>query len=324
MGPLLARTAPPVSTLYTLGFYCGVLAHSEFLSFFTCKRRRSRYNGRYMKIPMLPPTAVVWRVAMTFVSALAALTALGTSLCSAGEPNKLDATENAAGFQLLFDGKNLDAAWKNGGNWKVEDGSLAREGKGGSLVYAGAKVPDDFELRFEWKVAEGSNSGIYYRPGQYEYQVLDNNKHNDGSNPRTSAASLYFCIAPSKDNTRPVGEWNEARIVCKGSVIQHWLNGEKVIDFDYADPKNAEHVQRLKARGGDVEARGGNLSFQDHGDPVWYRSIRLRTIPAEEKIELSEVVPAEIPEQALVKEASILQRIKENRDAQREAAGAKK
>jgi hypothetical protein len=242
---------------------------------------------------------------------------------NAAEPNTLDEAEKAAGFQLLFDGKSLAAPWKHSGNWKVEDGALARQGKGGSLVYSGEKVPDDFELRFEWKVAEASNSGIYYRPGQYEYQILDNSKHADGVNPRTSAASLYFCMAPSRDNTRPVSEWNEGRIVCKGTIIQHWLNGEKVIDFDYSDPKNAQHVERLKARGGDLAARGANLSFQDHGDPVWYRSIKLRTIPADEKIEHSEVTPAEIPTEALQKEATILKRIQENREAKKKAAGVK-
>lgn len=242
---------------------------------------------------------------------------------TAAEPNTLADAEKTAGFELLFDGKSLAEPWQHGGNWKVEDGTLAREGKGGSLVWTGEKVPDDFELRFEWKVAEGSNSGVYYRPGQYEYQILDNSKHADGINPRTSAASLYFCTAPSKDNTRPVGDWNEGRIVCKGTIIQHWLNGEKVIDFDYSDPKNAEHVQRLKARGANLAARGGNLSFQDHGDPVWYRSIKLRTIPTEEKVAHTNVTPAEIPTEGLKKEAMILKHIQENVEAKKKAAGAK-
>lgn len=241
----------------------------------------------------------------------------------AAEPNTLDEAESQAGFELLFDGTTLGKNWKHSGNWIVEDGAIARSGKGGSLVWTAAKVPDDFELRFQWKVGEGSNSGVYYRPGQYEYQVLDNSKHADGGNPRTSAASLYFCVAPSHDATRPVGEWNEARIVCKGSIVQHWLNGEKVIDFDYADPKNAEHIERLQKRGGNLSARGANLSFQDHGDPVWYRDIKWRAIDAEENVEHSEVTPAEVPPEALKKEQSILERIRQNREAQRKAAGVK-
>lgn len=206
-----------------------------------------------------------------------------TTAALAAQPNTLAPDEQAAGFELLFDGRDL-AGWKHAGNWKVVDGAITREGKGGSLVYETKKVPDDFELRFEWKVAEGSNSGVYYRPTQYEYQILDNARHADGKNPRTSAASLYFAMAPSEDATRPVGEWNEGRIVAKGTVIEHWLNGKPVVSFDYADPKWAKEVETLKLRGGDVAARGAHLSLQDHGDPVWYRSIRLRTIPADEKV----------------------------------------
>lgn len=204
-------------------------------------------------------------------------------LCGA-EPNALSPDEKSAGFELLFNGTDL-AGWKHGGNWKAADGAITREGKGGSLVYDVKNVPDDFELRFEWKVAPKSNSGVYYRPGQYEYQILDNALHADGKNPRTSAASLYFAMAPSVDATRPIGEWNEGRIVAKGTVIQHWLNGKPVVSFDYADPKWAVEVETLRKRGGKVADRGAKLNLQDHGDPVWYRSVRMRTIPADEKVE---------------------------------------
>lgn len=226
--------------------------------------------------------------------------------------NVLTAAEEQQGFQLLFNGRDLEG-WKHSGNWTVEEGAIARTGRGGSLVYAERNIPDDFELRFEWKVAEGSNSGVYYRPTQYEYQILDNARHPDGKNPRTSAASLYFCMAPAYDATRPVGEWNEARIVCKGSVIQHWLNGQKVIDFDYNDPKWSFEVELLRQRGGDLTARGAHLSLQDHGDPVWYRSLRLREIPADEAITHSDVQPAKIPEDILRAEQEKLKRILESR-----------
>lgn len=209
-------------------------------------------------------------------------------------------------FQSLFDGKTLDG-WKHAGNWFIEEGVLTRKGKGGDIRFEKFKVPDDFELAFEWKVAKGSNSGVYYRPGQYEYQILDNKVHGDGKNPRTSAASVYFCMPPSKDATKPVGEWNIGRIVCKGSVIQHWLNGEKVIDFDYTDPKWAFEVELLKIRGAKLADRGANLNLQDHGDPVWYRNIKIRSIGAEEKVEQTEVTPATVPENILKGEKAYLE-----------------
>ena len=121
----------------------------------------------------------------------------------------------------------------------------------------------------------------------------------DGKNPRTSAASLYFCMAPSHDATKPVAQWNSGRVICKGTVVQHWLNGMKVIDFDYADSKWKWNVELLRNRGADLAARGTFLNLQDHGDPVWYRAIKLRKLGADDKLDRKPVTPAKIPEAIL-------------------------
>ena len=194
------------------------------------------------------------------------------------EPNTLTAEEQAVGFKLIFNGEDLTGWEVPGNNWEVQDGTIARTGKGGGIDYMVERVPDDFELRFEWKISPGGNSGVYYRPGQYEYQILDNERHRDGQDPRTNAAAVYYAFAPTKDATRPPGEWNDGRILAEGTRIEHWLNGEKVVDIDYTDPGLAELVERLRIRGGEVEARGRHLHLQDHGDPVWYRSLRMRAI----------------------------------------------
>jgi len=235
-------------------------------------------------------------------------------ISAADDPNLLTADEKKSGFELVFNGTDL-SGWKHSGNWRVKDGAITREGRGGNLTFVTQKVPDDFELRFQWKVAQGSNSGVYYRPGQYEYQILDNAVHADGKNPRTSAGSLYFCMAPSKDLTRPVGQWNEGRIVCQGSVIQHWLNGQKIIDFDYTDRQWAFHVDLLGERGADLTARGGALFLQDHGDPVWYRGIKIRAIREGEKIGHSTVIPAVISAEVLKAERRKLDGILKRRRA---------
>src|SRR5262249_27681950 len=133
-------------------------------------------------------------------------------------------------------------------------------------------------------------------------------------NPRTSAASLYYCMAPSKDVTKPIGEWNTGRIVCKGSVVQHWLNGVKVIDFDYADPKWAFEVELLRVRGADLAKRGALLHLQDHGDPVWYRNSKLRTLGDADKLDRSEVTPAAIPEEILKREKDYVEKAKKPKD----------
>jgi hypothetical protein len=275
------------------------------------------FEGRLILSPIVDPQTLLLlyerrrTMRKQLVLTVAALTVvLIASQCSrAGNVNELTEAESAAGFEALFDGRSLDDRWEHKGNWKVEDAVITREGKGGSLVFKTKKIPDDFELRFQWKVAKGSNSGVYYRPGQYEYQILDNNVHADGKNPRTSAASLYFCMAPSHDATKPVGEWNEGRIVCKGTIIQHWLNGKKVIHFDYSDPRWAFNVDMLEKRGAKLPARGAHLSLQDHGDPVWYRAIKLRTLPADEELDLDEVEPAKIADDVLEAERKKLEGI---------------
>jgi hypothetical protein len=91
-------------------------------------------------------------------------------------------------------------------------------------------------------------------------------------------------MAPSKRVARPHDAWNTARILCKGSVIEHWLNEERVISFDYADPKWKAEVELLRIRGGDLTGRGGQLLLQDHGQDVAFRNLRWRRIPAEEPL----------------------------------------
>ena len=192
-------------------------------------------------------------------------------------------TEQQLGFVAIADGKTFNG-WKQDGNWVIDDGAFARVRPSGQLTYEAQLIPDDFELRFDWKVSKGCNSGVYYRPGQVEYQVLDDENSPYGENPRQSAASIFFCMAPSKRAAKPFGEWNTARILCKGSVIEHWLNEQRVLSFDYNDPKWSQYVELLRIRGGDLTKRGGKLLLQDHGQDVAFRNLRLRTIPPDEKL----------------------------------------
>ena len=211
-----------------------------------------------------------------------------------------DGTVHAA-FVPLLDGSSLEG-WSHQGNWRVVDGVIARTEAGGHLVCRRMKVPDNFELRFEWRISCGGNSGVFYRPGRSEYQILDNANHKNGENPRTSAASLYFCMQPSHDATKPVGDWNSARVLCKGTKVQHWLNDEKVIDFDHTDPKYLYNIGMMKSRGGDITSRGGYVTLQDHGAAVWYRNLLLRQVADSEALDQIPVKPAEISPDLLTAE----------------------
>ncbi len=223
----------------------------------------------------------------------------------------LDPTETKQGFISLFDGKTFEG-WKHNGNWAIENGVFYRKSKGGSLTYTTATVPDDFELRFEWKVSKACNSGVYYRPAQYEYQILDNVYSPYGENPRQAAGSLFFCMAPSKDVTKPFGEWNTGKVKCKGTVIEHWVNHQRVLSFDYTDPKWAKQVELLRIRGADLKARGGRLSLQDHGKDVWFRELRWRKIPVDEKLTADpNFKPLAVTGEALKKEQARVKRMLE-------------
>ena len=119
-------------------------------------------------------------------------------------------------------------------------------------------------------------------------------------------------MAPSRDASKPFGQWNRGRIVGKGSVIQHWLNGEKVLDFDYTDSRWAKEVELLRIRGADLSARGGKLWLQDHGQDVWFRNIRMREIPEDEMIKADpKFQPMPVPPAALKKEKARVQRMLE-------------
>lgn len=219
--------------------------------------------------------------------------------------------ERARGFTFLSDGKSFDG-WEHKGNWVVDaDGAFYREEKGGPLTYTAATVPDNFELRFEWKVSKGCNSGVYYRPGQVEYQVLDNVYSPYGENARQAAGSLFFCMAPREDATRPFGQWNTGRIICYGSVIEHWVNEKRVLSFDYSDPKWKWYVDLLGIRGGNLTGRGGELWLQDHGQDVWFRYLRWREL-GEDEVDTPDPTfePMSVTGEALKKEEERVRRMR--------------
>jgi hypothetical protein len=211
-------------------------------------------------------------------------------------PNTLSEQEEKQGWKLLFDGKTT-AGWRayRGKNipdvWKVVDGVLIcspKNGKSeGDLVTDGRY--SNFELAFEWKVTPAANSGVMYRVSEAEdepwktgpeYQILDNARHSDGKRPKTTAASCYALYAPSEDRTKPVGEWNHARIVVDGHHVEHWLNGQKVVEFDFGSDEWKRRVGQSKFRVfpkfGKEET--GHIDLQFHGDEASFRSIKIRPI----------------------------------------------
>ena len=141
----------------------------------------------------------------------------------------------------------------------------------------------------EWKVDTGGNSGIIYRCDEdhdytwqtgLEMQILDNTKHVDGKDPRTSAGSLYAIMAPGLDVVRPAGEWNHARIVARGTKIEHHLNGFKVLEVDLAGDEYAQLRSASKwANHPNMGTRTrGHIALQDHGEEVAFRAIKIHRL----------------------------------------------
>jgi hypothetical protein len=166
--------------------------------------------------------------------------------------------------------------------------------KGGGVDLKTREQYGDFDLRFEWKVASGANSGVMYRvsqesdPAYYtgpEYQIVDNVGHADGANPKTSAASVYDLYAPNNDVTKSAGGWNEARIVVSHNRVEHYLNGKKVVEYELGSADWNRRVAASKFATWKKFGKNprGHVVLQDHGDEVWYRNVRIKTLDGDPK-----------------------------------------
>ncbi len=200
----------------------------------------------------------------------------------------------AGEWQVLFDGTSL-AAWKGygredvPGGWRIENGLLhfAPGTEGGDLVTR--ESYGSFELEMEWRIAPCGNSGIFYWGAEGgdgiwqnapEMQVLDDACHPDNRYPSHRAGSNYDLYMATPGVVRPGGEWNQVRIVARGPVVEHWLNGQKVVEYTHGsdDWKARRAVSKFRSFPDYGAHTSGIVGLQDHGDPVWYRNIRIRRL----------------------------------------------
>ena len=149
---------------------------------------------------------------------------------------------------------------------------------------------DDFELEFEWKVSPRGNSGVMINVAETdgasyftgpEYQVLDNDRHPDGQNPKRTAGSLYDMIAPNDVRaTKPVGEFNKSKIVSKAGFIEHWLNGKLVVAYEWGSYEISKKVRKSKFKDWPafMSQHRGHIAFQHHGKRSGYRNVRVRRL----------------------------------------------
>ncbi|GAP73140.1 hypothetical protein SAMD00024442_61_11, partial [Candidatus Symbiothrix dinenymphae] len=212
---------------------------------------------------------------------------------------------------VLFDGKSFKG-WRGynkdamPSRWVIEDGSIkfSKSGGGEAQEADGGDIMFDykfksFELSFDWKVAKGSNSGVFFLAQEIkgqpiyisspEYQILDNAYYPD-AHGNLKSASLFDMIPAAPQNAKPFGEWNTGGIlVYKGTVV-HKQNGANVVEYHLWTPQWTELLQKSKFSqakwplafellnnlgGANHE---GYIGLQDHGGDVWYRNIRIKIL----------------------------------------------
>ena len=207
---------------------------------------------------------------------------------------KKKGTKLEKGFVALFDGSSTDQ-WMNAGTgkfpekgWTIEDGCLKHTAKGGGGDVITRSTYEQFDFRFEWKVAKGANSGVKYfiirERGSlgHEYQVLDDANHPDGAKgANRQTAAFYDVLDPVNDKpVKPVGEFNSSRILVKGNTVKHFLNGKDVLTYKLGSDELKAAIAKSKFKNLKVfgQRLPGHILIQDHGDAVWYRNIRIRDL----------------------------------------------
>ena len=204
-------------------------------------------------------------------------------------------------WRTLFDGKSLSAfrGYKTEGvpeGWKIENGTLAKDGHVGDLITKDEF--GDFELELEGKIGKAGNSGIFYRgiedpdftgkPNDDriyttgpEYQLLDDIDATDNKTRETCAGSNYGLYPSPVGHLKPVGEWNTTRIIAKGAHVEHWLNDFKVVEYELWSPDWEAKVAATKFKAWPKfgRAKRGHIGLQgDHPGMLAFRNIRIREL----------------------------------------------
>lgn len=172
------------------------------------------------------------------------------------------------------------------GKWVV-DGPVLKSVAGQGVDLITREKYRDFELDLDWKITNGANSGILYGVTEAtsetywsgpEYQINDDPHHDDGKVPVTSAGALYDLLAPNETKRlKPTGDWNTTRIISRGGHVEHWLNGSKILEYEWDSPALRALISKTKFSNRILFMKepNGYLALQHHGAEVWFRNLRI-------------------------------------------------
>jgi hypothetical protein len=227
--------------------------------------------------------------------------------------NQLTSDEISQGWKLIFDGKTFDG-WRGLGmesvqqdHWRVEDGTIRKVNNTEVLVSTGGKDVDggdlmtikayeNHELYFEWRILSAGNSGLKYNVSEllsqkyggkhsalgFEYQMLDDIDTLYAGKIKESqyTGSLYDMIPANDAQTKPVGEFNSSRILIDGNHVEHWLNGKKVVEYEFGSALlDSLYIKSKYSKYPDFHLKKkAHIVLQNHTDDAWFRNIKIREI----------------------------------------------
>jgi hypothetical protein len=230
----------------------------------------------------------VAKPAGTTADTAAAVTTTTSTTTSTAGPASADTS-----WRPLVDGKTTDA-WRGyktqtfPASWHLADGTLTKSGSAEDLI--SRDEFGDFELTWDWKLAPKGNAGVFYRATEEyekvywsgpEYQLLDDAGHPDGKTRLTSAGAAYAIYPSPAGVVKPANQWNSSRLVVRGAHVEHWLNGQKVVDYELWSPDWEAKVKASKFGQWPNygRAKRGHVAIQgDHEGSLWIRDMRIREL----------------------------------------------
>ncbi|MEP6778757.1 MAG: DUF1080 domain-containing protein [Gemmatimonadaceae bacterium] len=228
-----------------------------------------------------------------FAGRLSFLTVFALTSCMHSGSSTAQGALKAGQWHSLFDGKTI-TEWRGykmttvPKEWVVENGTITKSKTTEDLITR--QEFGDFEFEMDWKLEKGGNSGILYRGSEEfdhiywsapEYQLLDDANAPDGKNPLTSAGADYGLYPAPRGTVKGAGEWNSTRIVAKGNHVEHWLNGKKMVEYDFYSPDWEAKLKASKFKTWVKYGRAskGYIAIQgDHNGALTLRNIRIKPL----------------------------------------------